>query len=67
MKKISDLEKKINSELTTKIKESKILHGQLYLAINFEDLLGNILVTWAKASKNEKKESFELLEKIQNA
>ena len=35
---IEDLEKKINSELTTKIKESKILHGQLYLSINFEDL-----------------------------
>ena len=34
MNKIEDLEKKINSELTTKIKESKILHDQLYLSIN---------------------------------
>ena len=40
---IEDLEKKINSELTTKIKESKILHGQLYLSVNFEDLLDVVL------------------------
>jgi len=33
-----DLEKIINSELTTKIKESKILHDQLYLNIDNEDL-----------------------------
>ena len=38
MKKIEDLEKKINSELTTKIKESKILHNQLYLSINSEEI-----------------------------
>ena len=36
---IEDLEKKINSGLATKIKESKILYGQLYLSINFEDLI----------------------------
>jgi len=36
---IIDLEKKINSELTTKIKESKISHHQLYLLINSEDLI----------------------------
>ena len=36
---IEDLEKKINSELTTKIKESKVLHDQLYISVNFEDLL----------------------------
>ena len=34
------------------------------ISSNFEDLLGNILITWTMASKNEKKESFELLEKI---
>ena len=40
---LEDLEKKINSELTTKIKESKIKHNQLYVAINSEDLLDVIL------------------------
>ena len=34
-----DLEKKINSELTTKINQSKILHNQLYLSIDSEDLI----------------------------
>ena len=38
MTNLVDLEKKINSELTTKIKESKILHDQLYLNIDNEDL-----------------------------
>jgi len=44
MKKIEDLEKKINSELTTKIKESKISHNQLYISINSEDLIDVILL-----------------------
>ena len=35
MKTLIDLEKKINSELTTKINESKINHDQLYLKIEF--------------------------------
>ena len=52
MKKIEDLEKKINSELTTKIKESKILYNQLYLSINSEDLLDVILLL--KTNKNIK-------------
>ena len=34
-----DLEKKINSELTTKIKSSEIKHKQLYLNIDNEDLI----------------------------
>jgi len=34
-----DLEKKINSELTTKIKKSEIRHEQLYLSIDTEDLI----------------------------
>tara|TARA_A100001011_G_C14254371_1_gene819350 strand:+ start:1024 stop:1614 length:591 start_codon:yes stop_codon:yes gene_type:complete len=38
MTNLVDLEKKINSELTTKINESKILHNQLYLNIDNEDL-----------------------------
>ena len=44
MSNLIDLEKKINSELTTKIKNSKILHNQLYLSINFEDLLDVVLL-----------------------
>jgi NADH-quinone oxidoreductase subunit C len=43
MKKIADLEKKVNSELTTKIKNSKINHHQLYLNIDSDDLLEVIL------------------------
>ena len=35
---LTDLEKKINSELTTKIKKSEIKHEQLYININREDL-----------------------------
>tara|TARA_Y100001970_G_scaffold256245_1_gene333794 strand:+ start:1009 stop:1617 length:609 start_codon:yes stop_codon:yes gene_type:complete len=49
---IEDLEKKINSELTTKIKDSKILHNQLYLSINFEDLLDVVLLI--KTNKDTK-------------
>ena len=43
MKSLSDLEKKINSELTTKINDSKISHEQLFLNIDNEDLLDVIL------------------------
>jgi len=43
MKKLADLEKKVNSELTTKIKSSKIHHNQLYLNIDSDDLLEVIL------------------------
>ena len=43
MKSLSDLEKKINSELTTKITDSNISHDQLYLTIDNEDLLDVIL------------------------
>ena len=39
MTKLQDLEKKINSELTTKIKDTKIKHGQIYITINHNDLL----------------------------
>ena len=41
--KLPDLEKKINSELTTKIKNSKINHNQVYLNIESYDLLKVIL------------------------
>ena len=36
---LKDLEKKINSELTTKIKKSEIKHEQLYIDIDSEDLI----------------------------
>ena len=36
---LPDLEKKINSELTTKIKFSEIRHGQLYLNIDCENIV----------------------------
>ena len=39
MSNLPDLEKKINSELTTKIKVSEIKHSQLYLNIDCDDLL----------------------------
>ena len=39
MTNITDLEKKINSELTTKINKSEIRHDQLYLYIDSKDLI----------------------------
>tara|TARA_B110001450_G_scaffold152915_1_gene142702 strand:- start:106 stop:714 length:609 start_codon:yes stop_codon:yes gene_type:complete len=36
---LTDLEKKINSELTTKIKKSEIKHNQLYINIESKDLI----------------------------
>ena len=39
MNNLIDLEKKINSELGTKINSSKILHNQIYLEIVKEDLI----------------------------
>ena len=52
MNSLSDLEKKINSELTTKINDSKIIHEQLYLSIDNEDLLDVIL--FLKTNKDTK-------------
>ena len=43
MSEIKNLEKKINSELTTKIKSSKINHSQLYINIDPEDLIEIVL------------------------
>ena len=42
MKNLEDLEKIINSELTTKINNSKIKHDQLYINIDEKDLMGVI-------------------------
>jgi len=47
-----DLEKKINSELTTKIKKSKIKHDQLYINIDSEDLIDVTL--FIKTNENTK-------------
>ena len=47
-----DLEKKINSELTTKIKKSEIKHDQLYIDIDSEDLIDVTL--FIKTNKNTK-------------
>ena len=47
-----NLEKKINSELTTKIKKSEIKHNQLYLNINSEDLIDVTL--FIKTNENTK-------------
>ena len=47
-----DLEKKINSELTTKIKDSEIRHKQLYLNIDSKDLID--VITFIKSNDNTK-------------
>ena len=52
MKDLADLEKKINSELTTKINETKISHNQIYLNIDHEDLLD--VVTFLKTNSETK-------------
>jgi NADH-quinone oxidoreductase subunit C len=52
MKSLIDLEKKINSELTTKINNSQIKHKQLYLYIDSEDLVSVIL--FLKTNKDTK-------------
>ena len=39
MQNLIDLEKKINSELTTKVKKTEIRHDQLYITIDNEDLI----------------------------
>jgi len=47
-----DLEKKINSELTTKIKKSEIKHDQLYINIDSGDLIDVTL--FIKSNENTK-------------
>ena len=49
---LTDLEKKINSELTTKIKNSEIKHSQLYIEIEKDDLLDVTL--FIKTNKDTK-------------
>ncbi len=52
MSNLIDLEKKINSELTTKINKSEIKHNQIYLEIDKEDLISVVL--FIKSNKNTK-------------
>ena len=52
MNKLTDLEKKINSELTTKIKKTEIRHEQLYIKIDSEDLISVTL--FIKNNENTK-------------
>jgi len=52
MKNLVDLEKKINSELGTKINSSEIKHNQLYLEIDSEDLIDVVL--FVKTNKDTK-------------
>ncbi len=40
---LTDLEKKINSELTTKVNKSEIKHNQIFIEINKENLIDVIL------------------------
>ena len=52
MSNLIDLEKKINSELTTKINKSEIKHNQIYLEIDKEDLVSVVL--FIKSNSNTK-------------
>ncbi|MDA7752156.1 NADH-quinone oxidoreductase subunit C [Candidatus Pelagibacter sp.] len=52
MQNLIDLEKKINSELTTKIKKTEIRHDQLYITIDNEDLIDVTL--YIKNNENTK-------------
>ena len=52
MSNLADLEKKINSELTTKIKKYEIRHNQLYINIDSKDLIDVTL--FIKSNKNTK-------------
>jgi len=49
---LTDLEKKINSELTTKIKKTEIRHEQLYINIDSNDLIDVTL--FIKSNENTK-------------
>ena len=53
---LQDLEKKINSELTTKINNSKISHSQIFINIDGEDIVDVILFL-----KNNEKTKFRQL------
>ena len=48
----TDLEKKINSELGTKVKSSAIKHQQIYITINIDDLVD--VATFLKTNQKSK-------------
>ena len=52
MENLINLEKKINSELTTKINSSRVKHNQIYLSIDSNDIIDVIL--FMKTNKNTK-------------
>ena len=52
MEKLINLEKKINSELTTKINSSSVKHNQIYLSIDSNDIIDVIL--FMKTNENTK-------------
>ncbi len=52
MNNLIDLEKKINSELTTKINKTSIKHNQIYIEIDKEDLIDVVL--FLKTNKDTK-------------
>ena len=52
MNNLIDLEKKINSELTTKINKTSIKHNQIYVEIDKEDLIDVVL--FLKTNKDTK-------------
>tara|TARA_Y100000591_G_scaffold177486_1_gene153226 strand:+ start:152 stop:757 length:606 start_codon:yes stop_codon:yes gene_type:complete len=52
MTNLIDLEKKINSELTTKINKTEIKHNQIYIEIDKDDLTE--VVTFLKTNKDTK-------------
>ena len=52
MKNLIDLEKKINSELTTKIKKTEVKHNQVYIEIGKDDL--SDVVLFLKTNKDTK-------------
>ena len=52
MKNLEELEKKINSELTTKIKNTEIKHNQIYIQTDKEDIVDVVL--FLKTNQNTK-------------
>ncbi len=52
MKSFKDIEKKINSELTTKINSSDVKHNQIYISIDSEDIID--VISFLKISENTK-------------
>ena len=52
MKNLTDLEKRINSELTTKINKTEIKHNQIYIEIDKNVLIDVIL--FLKTNKDTK-------------